>query len=173
MVTPEQEKWLAHLDDTNSVEIFPHDPQVGEKFERVKKLLLSILGEAASILHKGASSLGIPGQKEIDIYIPVSVENFNASLAALEQVFGKPRSHYALERVCFLSTIDDTKVEIFIVNSESESWKNGCTFDSYVRENKEMLEAYRVLKEGACGLSTRAYYCKKIEFINDVLSKVS
>ncbi len=173
MLTPEQETWLEHLDDTNSVEIFPYDPDACEKFERIKKLLQSILGVETTVLHKGASSLGISGQKEIDIYIPVPVENFDALLVPLEQVFGKPRSHYPLERVCFVSTIDDTKVEIFVVNSESESWKNSSRFDDHIRENKEALEAYRILKEEARGLSTQAYYRKKIEFINDILSKVS
>jgi hypothetical protein len=35
MITLEQELWLEHLNDSNSVEIFPYDEQAGEKFERI------------------------------------------------------------------------------------------------------------------------------------------
>ena len=171
MITREQEIWLAHLDDTNSIEIFPYDTEAGDKFKRIKKLLVSVLGEGNNIIHRGASSLGISGQKEIDIYIPVAVEMFNSMLPALEQVFGIPRSHYPLERACYVATVDGTKVEIFVINNQSKGWLDGLIFETYLKENRDSLDEYQTLKEKSAGLSTQKYYYKKIEFINDVLIK--
>ncbi len=172
MVTPEQEQWLRHLNNSNSVKIFPYDEQAGEKFERIKSLLSSILGVEQKIVHKGSTSLKISGQKEIDIYIPVTLARFNSILTPLEQVFGEPRSHYPLERVCYVATIDGTKVEIFVINSESKGWLDSVQFEKYLLEHPEELEKYRILKEESIGLSTRAYYRKKIEFINSILDRI-
>lgn len=171
MISAEQELRLKHLNDSNSVEIFPYDEQAGEKFERVKRLLISILGVEQEIVHKGSTSLKISGQKEIDIYIPVTSAQFNSILTPLEQVFGESRSHYPLERVCYVATIDGTKVEIFVINSESKGWLDSVQFEKYLLEHPEELEKYRILKEESAGLSTQAYYRKKIEFINDILTK--
>ena len=171
MITKEQEIWLSRLDDTNSIEIFPYDTEAGAKFQRIKRLLRSVIGEELDIVHRGASNLGISGQKEIDIYIPVDAEIFNSLISPLESVFGKPRSHYPLERVCFVSTVDGTKTEIFVINNKSKGWLDGVMFENHLQENKEALDAYRILKEEGHGLSTQAYYRKKIEFINNIVSK--
>lgn len=173
MVTPEQEIWLNHLDDTNKIEIFPYNPLVGGKFERIKRLLVSVLGEGQEIAHRGSSSLGISGQKEIDIYVPIPVERFDTALPVIEQLFGTPKSHYPLERARFVATVDGTKIEIFVINNKSMGWLNGLLFEGYLKENKEALDAYRFLKEESAGLSTRAYYRKKIEFINTTLEKIN
>jgi len=42
----------------------------------------------------------------------------------------------------------------------------------YLKENPEALERYRKLKEEAAGVNTGEYYRRKIEFINEILSKV-
>ena len=170
MVTLEQEQWLNHLNDSNSIEIFPYDELAGEKFERIKRLLVSVLGEGQEILHRGSSSLKISGQKEIDIYISVAPIIFNSILPTLEQVFGPPRSHYPLERVCYVAAVDGTKVEIFVINNESIGWFDSIRFETYLQQNPETLNEYRILKIESAGLSTREYYRKKIEFINKILS---
>ena len=172
MIREEQEKWIDHLDATDSVEMFPYDSTSPEKFERIKKLLISVLGTDAEILHRGSSGLGIKGQKEIDIYIPVAQEFFNKYITPLEQIFGTPRSHYPLERVCFVSTVDGTKAEIFVINKEVKSWIDGSRFEEHLRRNTEALNEYTKLKDECHGLSTRTYYRKKTEFINDLLSRI-
>ncbi len=45
-------------------------------------------------------------------------------------------------------------------------------FENYLKEHPQALEEYRKLKELGDGLSTREYYRRKIEFINDILEKV-
>ncbi len=171
MITPEQEKWLAHLDDSDAVKIIPADLRAKEKFEKIKSTIKSALGENENVVHKGATSLGISGQGELDIYILVLSENFDSMVQAVEKLFGKPRSLYPLERARFVASVDDTKAEVFVINENTKSWKDGCVFEKYLRKNPEVLEAYKILKEEGNGLSTQKYYRRKIEFMNEILDK--
>ena len=170
MITPEQERWLANQSDTDRVKIYPPDLKAGEKFEQIKKIIQSALGENINVVHKGATSLGISGQGELDIYIPVLPEKFNFIVSSVENIFGKPRSLYPLERARFVTYVENTKAEVFVINEEGKGWINSSKFEEYVRQNPKTLNAYQKLKEEGEGLSTQKYYRRKIEFINDILA---
>ncbi len=172
MFTPEQEKWLAHLSDQDQVRIFPLDPTAAEKFEAVKAKIQSVLGPETVVVHRGATSLGISGQDEIDVYVPVPESAFNRLLEPLTAAFGRPRSHYPLERARFVLIEAGKHVDIFLINEASQGWINGNLFDHYLRSHPEALEQYRLLKEAGDGLSTQAYYRQKMTFFNEVLLKV-
>jgi GrpB-like predicted nucleotidyltransferase (UPF0157 family) len=169
MLRPDQEKWIAHLSDRDTVRILPFDPKAEDIFEAVKKKIQAILGEKWPVVHRGATSLGISGQDEIDIYLPVPEHSFNALIGPLTAVFGSPRSLYALERARFVTIEEGKHVDIFLINETSQSWLDGCQFEAYLRSHPDALERYRLLKEAGHGLSTREYYRRKIEFINTIL----
>jgi GrpB-like predicted nucleotidyltransferase (UPF0157 family) len=171
MITPEQEKWLAHLSDDNKVVIYPADSQAQEKFSKIKNQVQTVLGENINILHRGATSLGISGQGELDVYIPVSAKNFDSMVKSVEGIFGKPKSLYPLERARFITSVDSTKVEVFVINEEKSGWIDSCRFEQYLKEHPEALEEYKELKEKGQGLSTQKYYRRKVEFINDILDR--
>ncbi len=171
MITEEQEKWLSHLDDRDSVKIRPTDPKASEKFEKIKKQIQSALGKHINVVHKGATNLGISGQGELDVYIPVSIENFDSMVDSVEKIFGKAGSLYALDRARFITYSDDTKVEVFVINKQRKGWVDSCKFEEHLKQNPDALNAYRKLKEEGQGSSTQKYYRRKIEFINNILSK--
>lgn len=171
MITPEQEKWLAHLSITNATVILPYDSDAPRKFELIKNRVEGILGIGIRVLHKGASSLNISGQGELDVYVPVSPEDFNSTFALLEKEFGTPRSHYPLDRACFVLSVEGTKTELFIINKEGRGWIDSEIFEEYLKTHPEALADYQKLKEQGAGLSTQEYYRRKIEFINEILSK--
>ncbi len=171
MITPEQEKWIAHLSDEDRVTILPFDPSAEQKFQAVRARILAALGPGTPVVHRGATSLGISGQDEIDVYIPVPEQDFNALLAPLTAAFGPPRSHYPLERARFVTIEDGKHVDIFLTNTASQGWIDGVKFDAYLRTHPEALERYRLLKEAGNGLSIREYYRRKTEFINEINSK--
>ncbi len=173
MLTLKQEKWIAHLKDDDHIVIKPYDQTAPEKFESVKKKIQSILGNVIKVEHHGATSLKISGQDEIDIYIPVPLENFNSFIPQLTQLFGNPRSLYQLERARFITNEDGKHIDIFLINETSPDWINAINFEKYLRENPKALDDYRKLKEECTGLSTREYYRKKIEFINAVSEKIN
>jgi len=170
MLTAEQEKWIAHLRDDDKIIIKPYDPTAPKKFELVADKIRSALGAETRVEHCGATGLGISGQDEIDIYIPVLPGDFDSLLTPLKEIFGEPRSLYTLERARFVTIQDGKHVDIFLINEESDGWKNGVRFETYLKTHPEALKAYRELKEEGNGLSTREYYRRKIGFINDILA---
>jgi GrpB-like predicted nucleotidyltransferase (UPF0157 family) len=173
MLTPEQEKWINHLSNTDEIKIVPFDPTSQEKFEKVKSIIQSKMGKDIRVEHRGATSLGISGQDEIDIYIPISQANFDNHLTPLIELFGEPRSHYSLERARFVTFEEGKHIDIFLINKEGSGWLDGVRFENYLKGHPEDLEKYRLLKEEGAGLSCREYYRRKIEFINEILSKAN
>ncbi len=172
MLTPEQEKWLDHLSNTDKIRILPFDATAEKKFEKVKRKIQAVIGDEYAIEHHGATSLGISGQDEIDIYIPVSPEKFDLLIEMLQQPFGKSRSFYPQKRAHFVTNEDGKHIDIFPINQESDDWKNMIRFKKILKENSKQLEEYRKLKESGNGLSIREYYRQKLIFINNILSSI-
>ena len=172
MLTKDQEKWINHLSDDSRIKIIPFDPTSQEKFEKVKLIVQSKLGREMEVVHRGASSLGISGQDEIDVYVPVFEKQFDSYLVSLIELFDKPKSHYPLERARFVTYVDGKHIDVFLINKEGSGWLNSVKFENYLRTNHAVLEEYRILKESGDGLSIREYYRKKIEFYNSILSKI-
>ncbi|TSC60318.1 MAG: Uncharacterized protein LiPW15_196 [Parcubacteria group bacterium LiPW_15] len=172
MLTEAQEKWVNHLSDEDKIKIVPFDPRSQEEFEQVKLLIQSKFGSSVKVEHRGASSLGISGQNEIDIYVPVPADSFEDFIAKLTQLFGEPRSHYSLERARFVVSGVGKRIDVHLMNEEHLGWLNCERFETYLRAHPEALEEYRLLKESGDGSSTREYYRRKIEFINEILEKI-
>jgi len=169
MLTPDQENWINHLSDQDQIHIFPFDPTTPQKFEAVKRKIQAVLGPETRVVHRGATSLGISGQDEIDVYVPVPENQFEPLIATLSIVFGAPRSHYPHDRARFVVYEAGKHVDIFLVNETNVGWLNGINFENYLRSHPETLEQYRLLKEVGHGLSSREYYRRKTEFFNEIL----
>lgn len=167
MLTSEQEKWIAHLSDTDTISIVPFDETANEKFERVRARIQTELGENVRVEHHGATSLWISGQDEIDVYLPVSQEDFESLVQSLKPTFGEPRSYYPQKRARFVTIEEGKHIDIFPVNEDSDDWKNLLKFETILRNNPAKLEEYKKLKESGDGLSTQEYYRRKLEFINE------
>jgi len=171
MITKEQQQWLDHLNDTDKVTIVPWDPTCENKFLQIKKRIQGLLGEQQEVEHRGASSLKISGQDEIDIYLPVSKEKYNQTVKQIINLFGNQKSNYPLTRARFVTSIAGKHIDVFVINKNDEGWKDSEIFHKYLLANPDVLDEYRQLKESSQGKSTRAYYTDKMEFINEVLSK--
>lgn len=173
MLTRDQKNWLNHLSNNpGEVRIIPFDPTSQEKFEKIKALIQSKLGESARVEHRGASSLGISGQDEIDVYIPVSPNQFDSTVAMIVELFGEPRSQYPLERIRFKALESGKKIDLFVINENSSDWINSLKFEHYLKTHSEALDEYEKLKEAGNGLGSQEYYRRKIEFINNILNKI-
>lgn len=171
MLSQKQEEWINHLSDESKISIVPFDPTSQAKFEKVKFAIQSKLGEKIKVEHHGASSLGISGQDEIDIYIPTSPKDFDGLLIPLAALFGEPRSHYPQERARFVTFEEGKHIDVFLINEEDDGWLDCLKFEHHLRTHPKALEEYRVLKELGDGLDTREYYRRKIEFINTILNQ--
>lgn len=173
MLTPEQEKRLSRFCDTNEIKIYPFDPNCLIRFETILTKIKSILGENAVVELKGSSGLKISGKGELDIYIPVDVNDFDVTVSKIKTLFGDPGSLYPLDRARFATQDKSYEDEIFVVNNQGKSWLTGLKFEGYLKDHPDELERYKKLKEDSAGLSTQAYYRIKEEYINEILSKAN
>jgi GrpB-like predicted nucleotidyltransferase (UPF0157 family) len=171
MLTPEQQNFIDRRSD-NNIKVIPFDQKSNEKFEEIKKQVQSILGNL-EVLHRGSTGLGIGGQPEIDIYIPVSVQEIPELTAEMEKVWGKPKSIYPDERTKFIRYIGETMIEVILVNKSCKSWIDGEIFFDYLKHNKDAREEYEKLKGIGESLPIREYYRRKFEFMNDILNRVT
>jgi len=171
MLRPEQQKWIDHLRDDDHIVIKPYDSTTPQKFKAIRRKIKFALGKDVRVKHCGATALGISGQDEIDVYVPIPSNRFDELLTPLTNLFGPPRSHYPLERARFVTDEGGKHVDIFLINETCRGWTDGRKFETYLRNHPEALEGYRQLKESGDGLSTREYYRRKIEFINDILAR--
>lgn len=173
MLAEEQISWLNKLSDKNKVKIVPYNPKFKEIFRQQQTEIQSILGLDVVVLHKGASALGISGKGDVDIYIPIEVENFDSYFGKLKEVLGEPGSHYPLERVRWNRHIDDIEVEIFLVNQDAEFFRDSLKFWNHLETHPDVLDEYRQIKEEAEGTSTREYYTRKVIFINKIMGLIN
>lgn len=172
MLTKQDIQWLSHLSNSKKVRIVPYNPKVKDLFEKQKKEILDIVGQNVEVLHLGASGMGISGQEEIDLVVPISLDCFDEFIEKFKKIYGDPKSFSPNNRIRFNHKQGHINIEIVIVNRDSEGWKRNIAFENYLKSHPEALEAYRKLKEANDGKSLREYYRKKIEFINDILEKV-
>ncbi len=172
MLIPEQQARLARFCDNDRVEVVPFDPRCLERFEKLKAFLG--LGKSIDVQLRGSSFLGIAGKGELDVYIPVEAAKFDEMVVKLERLLNSPpKSLYPLDRARFVASIDKVEDEIFVVNTSGKSWGKNLIFENYLQSHPEALRAYEELKLNNAGLSTRAYYTAKEEFINGILIKAT
>ncbi|MCC7368724.1 MAG: GrpB family protein [Chloroflexi bacterium] len=172
MLTPEQEAWIAHLSDTDRVRIVPYDALAPTQFDAVRQRIRMALGDSLQVEHHGASSFGISGQDEIDIYVPVVAERLASEIDRFQLVFGPPQSNYPGLRARFSIEECGKRVDVFVINGDHDNWRQLQQFEGYLRAHPDELERYRLLKEAGDGLTVREYYRRKIEYINSVLDLV-
>lgn len=171
MLTPQQEEWIGHLSDENIVTIVPFDSRAEGIFQELKARIQTVLGTDVPVEHRGSSSLGIAGQDEIDVYIPVEVESFPEIQRELIKLFGVPKSAYP-SRIRFSVNTDTKQIDVFLMDKTHEDWLRGVAFEDCCRTNPEVRNAYEFLKFEMNGKSVQDFYRRKIEFINEVLSSV-
>ena len=171
MLTPLQQEFVDRRPDSNIV-VVPFDPTSNVKFEEIKREIQAVLGNV-DVLHRGSTGLGVAGQPEIDVYIPVNATEIPEMTEKMEKVFGKPKSVRVDERTKFIKSIDQTMVEIILVNKSAQSWIEGEIFFNYLVNHKESREQYEKLKGIGEELSIREYYTRKFEFMNEILDKAA
>ena len=166
MLADDQKRWLDTLPGTDTIEIVPYTPQAKEVFQQQQAEIQSILGADAVELHKGATAWGISGQGDVDIYVPVSISQFDSELDKLRGALGEPASVYPHTRVRWNRTVAGMKVEIQLVNQDAEFYRNNVAFWDYLETHPTALAEYERVKAEAAGTSTREYYTRKVLFIN-------
>jgi GrpB-like predicted nucleotidyltransferase (UPF0157 family) len=66
--------------------------------------------------------------------------------------------------------VQNKRIDVFVINKNDAGWIESVKFMAHLRAHPEALERYRLLKENNAGLTTREYYRRKTEFINEILA---
>jgi GrpB-like predicted nucleotidyltransferase (UPF0157 family) len=154
------------------VKIVSYDPQTERLFGIIKKKIQDVLGEDVEVEHCGASSFGISGQDEIDVSIVTSHDNFGEYVTKLDAAAVGEVAAWYEERVRFKVNEEGKKIDLKIIDKDHLGYLRGKAFEDYLRSHPEDLERYRVLKEASDGLTTKEYYRRKIEFINEIVDNI-
>lgn len=173
MLTKDNKDWLKRFSNKKRISIIPFDSIARSIFEQEKRRIKNILSNSVKVVHRGATSLGISGQGDVDVYIPVRKDKFDAYLRKLIQVYGEPISLYPGERAKFNKIRHKTLTEIILINTNTEAWKKGVVFERYLKAHSQYLKEYKLLKENCDGMTLREYYTRKTEFINQILTKIT
>ena len=128
------------LNQHNKENVYSYNPVSENIFQDIKTRIHSVLGAGTEILHRGSTALGIAGQREVDIYIPVAVEQMQEFSTKLEKLFGTPpKSIYESERIKFIQDSNGIRVEIMIVNKNHKSWIEGEAAFEHIKNNEDAL----------------------------------
>lgn len=170
MLSEKQKKWINHLPDDDKINILPFDEESQKYFKEVKEKIQNSINNKINVEQRGSTSLGIAGQNEIDIYVPLSANDFYAKILIPEftKMFGSPKSIHQT-RVRFQIIQNEKNLDIFLIDKESDEWMNGVRFEEYLKNHEEALNEYEKLKYACNGYSTKKYYEEKVEFINKIL----
>ena len=163
-----QRKYLETISDSVVVIIQPWDP----KTELVAKKLMGDIQAAVpdlEVFHTGAAALKISGKNDLDFSILGTPEDFDNYLPALVKVLGEPQKR-GRENVRWEITRDGFPVDVHLTNKDSLGWKEHRKVFELLRDNSQLLEEYRILKEQSTGVSLREYQRRKYEFYNKIIS---
>jgi len=169
MLSENQERYLETISDSTAVVIQPWDP----KTELVAKKLMNDMRSAVpdlEVFHTGAAALKISGKNDLDFSILAVPEDFDSYLPTLIKMLGEPQKR-GWENVRWEITRDGFPVDIHLTNKDSLGWKEHRKVFELLRDDPQLLEEYRILKERSAGVSLREYQRRKYEFYNVIVKK--
>lgn len=167
---PAPKGWFDKFSTTEKVKILPPNPRLNQIGEEFLDYLRNLLGKDIEIERRGASTLGISGKGEMDIYVRVLPEQFSKCLKILKKKYGEPGRIEEL-RARFNSKYEGIDVEIILINKDHPDEIEGRKFFSYLKTHPESLKEYEVVKKKSAQISEREYYLQKDKFIRKILKK--
>lgn len=168
MISEEEKTFLKTIPASKKVFIKPFNPKIKEISEEIISKIRNLF-PALKVLYMGASSLGISGQNDIDIYTLSNPKNFNKYLPELIKIFGKPLHKHdkSIEWKFKRSGFD---VEFYLTDPKSPSVQRQIQIFNILKSNKKLLKEYENLKLSFNGKSFRDYQKAKYEFYNRILT---
>lgn len=93
MLNKDVEAWLNTLSADKIITILPFDTTAEEKYQILKLRIQTVLGTHIPVVHRGATSLHISGQDEIDVYIPSHPDDFDDLFEDLKKTAWRASFH--------------------------------------------------------------------------------
>lgn len=167
MLTPDQEKYLETIPKDKKIFIQDFNPAVKIASDKVV-VMIKAENPGWNVWPMGSSELGIAGQNDIDINIPINEDQVQEYLPKLEKIFGSPRQK---EKLPMKWTFDQDgfEVELYLTNSNTKTFQEHLDVFTMLKEHPGLRERYEEIKKSANGGSFREYMKKKYELFNEIL----
>lgn len=169
MIKESQEKYLATLPDGKIVEVKPFDPRVQEIARKIIEELERVV-PGLPIVWGGASALGIAGQNDIDINIPVTKDEYDVYSPAIEKLFGAPKRRGNSIKWEFV--LDGFEVELYLNDKNSTNVLEQIKVFEILSQNKNLRDEYEQIKLPYGPIDFKQYMRKKYAFFNKILNIV-
>ncbi len=166
-----QERYVQTISDTDLVHIADFDPKSFETAQALISEIQESLPEA-TIVHIGASALGLPGENDIDL--GVVQEDKGHATQVLSALCGHPvlvDEKNALTR--FATMRDGFAVEVFFTQELSGMTAEHVHNQEILKSDDTLRAKYTELKLASSGLTKRAYMKRKLQFFNMVVATLS
>ncbi len=167
MLTEKQKNYLQTISESEAVVIKPWDPRIEMIAERLVNDIKSAIPDL-EVLYTGAAALKISGQNDLDFSILSGPEDFDKYLPTLIELLGEPKKRGS-ENVRWEFVTEGFPVDVHLTDKDSQGFKEHRKVFELLRDNPQLLEEYRLLKERADGLSMKEYQRRKYEFYNKIL----
>lgn len=168
MLTTDEKDYLAKISKNKKVIIQPFNPLATKIAQDIIKKVHQIT-KNLKVVHMGASSLGISGQKDIDIYAFSQPKDFPKYLPKLINILGQPIRQQT-DHIDWEWEKGGYQVELTLTNPNSEPIKRQIRVFEILKRNKKLLKKYENLKEKFNGKSYKAYQKAKYEFYHQILN---
>ena len=169
MLTPDEEKYLAGIQENKKIFIQEFNPATKEVTNRI---IARIQAEKPGIevSNFGSTALEIAGQNDIDLNVLSSLDAYTDDLPILEKLFGQPKQKERLPMKWEFME-DGFEVEVYLSDKNSPTFQDHVRVYTAMKENPALAREYEDLKRSFDGGSFREYMRKKYELFHRILGK--
>ena len=167
MLTTNQEKYVQTIPENSIAEVKPWDPRAAGV---AKKIIedIKITAPSLEVFWSGALALGISGQNDIDLSLLSDEPDFKIYLSKLLPILGQPQKQ-SETNILWRIVKDGYKLDAYLSHKNSGDIKSHKRLFRLLKNDPDLLQEYKNLKEAANGLPFREYMRRKYEFYNRVL----
>lgn len=167
MLTKDEKDFLSKQTD-RIVTVKSFNPACRSVANAVTKKIRSKFPDA-DIRHLGASSLGLSGQNDVDLYILSKPEDFGKYLPELIELFGKTVGR-KYDSNSWKFSEDGIEVELYLTDPNSKPMQRQIGVYETLKSSKELRGEYEKLKESFNGKSWKDMQRAKYEFYHRILA---
>lgn len=165
MLLKEQEDTLKEIPEDAIAHVHSFDEGarvVGTRI--VEDLKIALPG--STVMHLGATKIGIAGANEVDIFV-ISHMNYDAAKRTISSIFGEPvQSDDTARSSTWTSARDEYHVEVFLSAEISPRIQDFIDTQRVLEARGDLRSEFDRLKFSFDGKSLREYTKGKFEFFN-------
>lgn len=166
-----QEGYILMYSCREKVHIEPFDPKVLEVTEIIIKDVRSVMSEQFPIHLLGSVSMGIAGQRDIDIFVECKASDFSSHIDDLSSIFGKP-VRKKRDYIEWQTYRDGWGVDILLIDPTTEKFKDQSSVAWAIQNDEKLKREYEQLKLECNGKSLREYQRRKHKFLEELRDRL-